>query len=402
MGRSSGKAPALRIALVGTRGIPACYGGFETCVEEVGQRLVSRGHHVVVYCRGGKPEGQASQDYLGMKLVHLPAPRKRSLETFVHTGLSVAHLVAHRVDAAIVFNAANAPWLPILRAARIPVATHVDGLEWQRAKWGRSGKKYYHWAEGLSVRLSDALIADAVGIQEYYASKHQAESHLMAYGAPILGTMATDKIEELGLTSGEFHLVVSRFEPENNVDLMVKGYVASNARHPLVVVGSAPYSAAYTRQVRDSADSRVRFLGGIWDQELLNQLYAHSLVYWHGHSVGGTNPSLLRAMGAAAATNAFDVVFNREVLGGAGAYFATAAEIPALIDTAENFPDRISRRSQASVERAREYSWDDVAESYETLCLKLASGDLRGSDRGRLHERREPTPSRMGSTEAGA
>src|SRR3954452_10125347 len=142
-GRAMRRSARLRVALIGTRGVPARYGGFETCVEEGGRRLVGRGHSVVGYCRTppAAPEPRA-QEHLGMRLVHLPAARKRSLETLSHTALSVAHLLAHRTDAAIVFNAANAPLLPVLRAARIPVATHVDGLEWKRAKWGRGGQRY--------------------------------------------------------------------------------------------------------------------------------------------------------------------------------------------------------------------------------------------------------------------
>src|SRR6478735_531304 len=136
----------LRIALVGTRGVPAHYGGFETCVEEVGRRLAERGHLVTVYCRSGNGIDTRVKEYEGMQLVHLPALRRRSLETLSHTGLSVAHLLFRRADATIVFNAANAPWLPLLRLARIPVATHMDGLEWKRAKWGPAGKHYYRWA----------------------------------------------------------------------------------------------------------------------------------------------------------------------------------------------------------------------------------------------------------------
>lgn len=361
----------MRIALLGTRGVPARYGGFETCVEEVGQRLAARGHEVIVYCRQRKGGEPRPKSYLGMTLVSLPAPKRRTLETLIHTGLSAGHLLAHRVDAAIVFNAANAPWLPVLRAAQIPVATHVDGLEWKRAKWGNLGQKYYLWAEGMAVRCSDALIADAAGIASYYLQKYGAQTQLMAYGAPILGETGAELIEDIGLKSGEFHLIVARFEPENHVDVIVDGFTRSAAKYPLVVVGSAPYADEYTRKVRTAADSRVRFLGGVWDQKLLNQLYAHTLVYWHGHSVGGTNPSLLRAMGASTATNAFDVDFNREVLGDAGSYFSTAQDIPQLAHAAESDPAGIAQRGALALTRAGCYCWEDVTDGYETLCRKL-------------------------------
>ncbi|MGY1750353.1 DUF1972 domain-containing protein [Modestobacter sp. SYSU DS0511] len=371
----SRRSDPLRIALVGTRGVPARYGGFETAVEEVGRRLADAGHDVVVYCRTAADQPRPAT-HLGMRLVHLPALRRRSLETLSHTGLSVAHLLAHRVDAAVVFNAANAPWLPLLRAARIPVATHVDGLEWQRAKWGGVGKRYYRVVEALSVRWSDALIADAQGIADYYRDEFSAPTEQIAYGAPKLDDPADDKLTAAGLTAGGFHLVVARFEPENHVDVIVDGYRRSDARLPLVVVGSAPYADDYTRRVHALADDRVRFLGGVWDQELLDQLYRHCATYLHGHSVGGTNPSLLRAIGAGAATIAYDVSFNREVLETSGRYFRTAGDVAAALAESEADVAGTRRRGKRARLLAARYDWDHVAAAYEALCQRLATRDF--------------------------
>ncbi|MGY1615767.1 DUF1972 domain-containing protein [Geodermatophilus sp. SYSU D00691] len=365
----------MRIAMVGTRGVPARYGGFETAVEEVGRRLAERGHEVVVYCRTVPGQEDRPAEHLGMQLVHLPAARKRSLETLSHSALSVAHLVRRRTDAAIVFNAANAPLLPALRLARIPVATHVDGLEWKRAKWGRTGRRYYRLAESLAVRWSDVLIADAQGIADYYDREFEAPTTLLAYGAPLIEPGA-DRLAELALEPGGYHLVVARFEPENHVDVIVDGYVRSDARKPLVVVGSAPYSDEYTATVHGLADDRVRFLGGVWDQVQLDQLYAHSFTYLHGHSVGGTNPSLLRAIGAGASVLAFDVDFNREVVADAGRYFADAAEVATRIDAAEADPDAVAKAGTRARELAAGYDWDDVADGYEQLALRLAARDV--------------------------
>ena len=179
--------------------------------------------------------------------------------------------------------------------------------------------------EKLAVIWSDSLIADAVGIQDYYRQKFDADTVYLAYGAPLLEKGHSDKLAQLGLEPQGYHLVVARFEPENNVHLIVEGFARSTAKLPLIVVGSAPYSDRYTQQVHELADARVRFVGGLWDQELLDQLYANAKVYWHGHSVGGTNPSLLRAAGSGTATNAFDVGFNREVLESSGRYFTGSA-----------------------------------------------------------------------------
>ena len=306
-----------------------------------------------------------------MDLIHLPALRKRSLETLSHTGLSVAHMLRNRPNAAIMFNAANAPYLPVVRAAGIPVATHVDGLEWKRAKWGRTGKKYYQLVERLAVKLSDALIADALGIQEYYRDKFDADTVYLAYGAPLQTQGRADKLSQLDLEARGYHLVVARFEPENHVHMIVEGFARSNSRFPLVVVGSAPYSDHYTRLVHELGDDRVRFVGGVWDQDLLDQMYANALVYWHGHSVGGTNPSLLRAIGSGTATNAFDVGFNREVLGDSGRYFADPSDVARLVADAEAEDSDVAARGAHAQLIARRYNWDTVTDGYEQLCQDL-------------------------------
>lgn len=383
----------MRIALIGTRGVPARYGGFETAVEEVGKRLVERGHQVTVYCRGDDDEPKLAT-YLGMDLVHLPALRQRALETLSHTALSVAHLVRKgNHDVALVFNAANSVFLPALRLRGLPVATHVDGLEWRRGKWGPNGQRYYRMAETLSVRWSDQLIADARGIADYYTDEFGAPTREIAYGAPILADTGHAELDAQGLAPYGYHLVVARFEPENHVDIALRGYLESDAVLPLVVVGSAPYASAHVDELERLAatDSRIQMLGGVWDQELLDQLYAHAATYIHGHSVGGTNPSLLRAMGAGSSVVAYDVSFNRDVLGEGGQFFAHASDLAALLNKAEADPADGQARGEQVKERARKaYTWDQVADEYEGLCADLVSGS---SQRGRHSGRRSPESS---------
>lgn len=373
--------------MLGTRGVPARYGGFETAIEEIGSRLVARGHEVVVYCRDAG--GNSAGTHLGMELVHLPAAHRKSLETLSHTALSVSHLLArrHPCDAAFVFNAANAPFVPPLHARGVPVVVHVDGLEWQRDKWQGAGQRYYRVVEGLAVRWADALIADAQGIADYYAAEFGAPTELITYGAPVQDEPGAARLAELDLRPRAYHLVVARFEPENHVREIVMGYSRSASRHPLVVVGSAPYSNAYTAEVKALADAdpRVRLLGGVWDQGQLDELYANSLTYLHGHSVGGTNPSLLRAMGAGTAVLAYDVVFNRETLGDRGWFFDRPATLGALLAEAEARPDTLADAGRALRERARRtYDWDDVALRYEDLAQRVAAGEsIRGRATGR-------------------
>ncbi|WEO76938.1 DUF1972 domain-containing protein [Cryobacterium sp. SO2] len=398
---SGESARALHIAMIGTRGVPAAYGGFETAVEEIGRRLVDRGHAVTVYCRSqsGTPGAvRPPTDYLGMRLVHLPALHMKALETLSHTAFSVAHVTTRRrPDAAFVFNAANAPFVPFLRQRGIPTTVHVDGLEWKRDKWGGTARRYYRWAEQLSVRSADALIADAQGIVDYYRDEFAIPTELISYGTRVLHDPPTTRLAELGLEPKGYHLVVARFEPENHVDVIIDGYRRSSATLPLVVVGSAPYAGAYGRKITALAgDPRVRLLGGLWDQDQLDQLYAHSVSYLHGHSVGGTNPSLLRAMGARTAAIAWDVSFNREVLGAYGAYFRDPATLASLIEDAELNPHHTEEVGEALQRRAAAlYNWGHVTDGYEDLAQRLVSGhSTQGMSVGRIGRRPWNQPER--------
>ena len=363
----------MKIAMIGTRGVPAHYGGFETAIEEVGSRLAAQGHDILVFCRpvDGEP---TPATYRGMRLVWLPSLRRRSLETLSHTALSVLRPELAGVDAALVFNAANAPFLSLIRMRGVPVATHVDGLEWRRSKWGGAGKKYYRLMESLAVRGSSAIIADAPGIADYYAAEFGAESRLIAYGAPDIAEVGSSRLREIGLEAKGYHLVVARFEPENHVLEIIRGYVSSPAELPLVVVGSAPYSNEYSSSVRDAADDRVRLMGGVWDQELLDQLYANAVTYLHGHSVGGTNPSLLRAAGGGTPTIAFDCVFNRGVIGDSGWYFSDSRQVAECLLDAEADTAKRERFGCGLKAKAAEYDWDQVADAYLELCRDLADG----------------------------
>ena len=370
---------------MGTRGVPASYGGFETAVEEIGKRLAARGYDVTVYCRN---PGQTLTEYEGMHLVNLPAVRHRMAETLSHTSLSTVRAITKdRPDVALVLNAGNAPLLKPLKAAGIPVAIHLDGLESKREKWRGAGARYYRWAEKVAVKQGDEVIADAQSIADHVLASYGRTCAVIPYGAEVINP-GSDRLSELDVVRRDFHAIVARLEPENHVLEAVHGYLLSDETRPLLVVGSAPYSQWYIDKVREVAEEnpRVRFLGGIYDQELLDQVYANCRVYIHGHSVGGTNPSLLRAMGAGAPVAAFDCEFNREVTDGSAFFWSDATSLATILDeVAEGEVDsELQEFSAAGRDRvARDYQWDAVADDYEALLHRLYG--LRRSRRRATH-----------------
>ena len=360
---------------MGTRGVPAQYGGFETAVEEIGSRLVERGYAVTVYCRN---PGQRIREYRGMRLVNAPAIRHRIAETLSHTAASTAHaIIADRPDVVLLLNAGNAPMLRPLALARIPTAIHLDGLESRREKWRGMGARYYRWAERAAVRWGREVIADAQAIADYVQAEYGRECVVIPYGAEVIHPGA-GRLAEVGVETGGYHLVVARFEPENHVLEAVHGYRQSSLTEPLLVVGSAPYSQWYVDAVHAAArgDARIRFLGSVYDAPLLDQLYANAATYLHGHSVGGTNPSLLRAMGAGAPVLAFDVEFNREVTAGQGFFWADADALTALLDSLADGgrTDELAAFAQAGRDRVSAvYQWDTVTDQYEALIRRLVA-----------------------------
>ncbi len=314
-----------------------------------------------------------------MRRVALPALRRKALETLTHTGLSTLHSLGRRPDAALVFNAANAPYIAALRACGVPTALHIDGHDARRAKWAGFGAKYYRAATKWGSSIADAVVVDSIAVQEELRLELGVRSHFIAYGAPDRSVAAGDvarNLSRVGLAPGGYHLLVARFEPENQVLEIVEGFRSSSARLPLVVVGFAGYPGDYARLIVETAerDNRVRLMGAVWDQELLDAMYAGAATYLHGHSVGGTNPSLLRAMGASTPVIAFDCAYNRETTGGAAMFFGTAADLADQVKMAEFDPGAAASLAARARQRVRaHYRWSDVTDGYESLIREMVA-----------------------------
>ncbi len=358
----------MRIAIMGTRGVPARYGGFETLAEELGRRLVARGHEVTVYGRCGVVEPGLSQ-WLGMRLVVLPAVRTKHLETVTHTLVSAIHGALAGYDAVLLCNAANAPWIRILQLAGIPVALNVDGLERKRRKWGLAGRLWYLLCERLAALVPDAVITDAEVIRRYYRRAYRAASTMIAYGGDLEPPGGRAALDRLGLEPGGYLLYVSRFEPENNPDRVVEAYTRTSLRLPLVMVGGAPYAPQLARRLERLADDRVLLPGPIYGAGYRELLF-NARLYIHATEVGGTHPALVEAMGAGRPILYFETPENREVVGPAGVPFRFAGEraLERVLERLLADEDRLAALGREARRRvAARYRWDDVATAYERL-----------------------------------
>ena len=277
----------LRIALLGSRGIPASYGGYETLMEELSTRLVQRGHRVTVYCRSHHTPSHL-KTHRGVDLIVLPTIRSKHLDTPVHTLLSCFHAAQRDFDVALVVNSANAIFLPLLRSAEIPVALHVDGVERRRAKWGRFGQSVYALSERLATWLPDALITDARVIQKYFEDRWRTPSTLITYGVDAVPEPPGETLSALGLQPGQYFLYVSRFEPENNPHRVVEAFHHVDTDRHLVMVGDAPYARDFIRGFTADADPRILFPGPVYGRGY-RELLSNAFAYIHATDVGGTH-----------------------------------------------------------------------------------------------------------------
>jgi len=366
----------VNIAILGTRGVPASYSGFETCAEELGARLVARGHRVTVYCRVPHVS-HAGAEYRGMRLVKLPTIRTKHLDTMMHTLLSVLHALGQRYDVALFFNVGVSPlcWIPRLAGQR--VALNVDGLDWKRSKWSRFARAYIRQSEWWAARLPHRMITDSRRVQEYYRTRHGADSSYIAYGAEPTPPPPGPFLRRFGLSPRGYVLFVGRLVPENCAHHLVEAWqrIASDLR--CVVVGDAPYAAAYIRSLHAAADPRVLFTGYLFGpgyRELLSNAYC----FVETSEVGGTHPAVLEAMGAGAAVVVNDTPENLETIGDAGLSYPGemgAAGLQPVLECLLKDPALARDLGARAVARVRaHYSWETVTDAYEALFRSLCPG----------------------------
>jgi glycosyltransferase involved in cell wall biosynthesis len=356
----------MRIGILGTRGIPARYGGFETLAEELSARLAARGHDVTVYTR--TRYAQPGLDaWRGAKIRVLPTISTKYLDTVAHGVLSGIDAAFERFDAVLVCNAINAAsaFLPRL-GGRTRVVLNVDGLERHRKKWSALGRLAYRISERLSTMVPDTVVTDARVIQDYYLSRYGFASVFIPYGGDLPEPSGTDTLSRLGVVPERYVLYVSRLEPENNALAVVRAYRDVPGQTPLVLVGDAPYAADYIARVRQEADPRVLIPGAIYG-EGYRELLARAAVYVQATEVGGTHPALVEAMGYGRVVCYNATPENEEVAGGAGLPFDAGRPetLTRLLTGVLDDPGAHSVWKERARTRTRErYGWDDVADRY--------------------------------------
>jgi glycosyltransferase involved in cell wall biosynthesis len=366
----------VNFAILGSRGFPSTYSGYETLVRHLAPALTEAGHSVTVYSR--EPAGKRRVwEHEGIRCIATFGLQGKALSTPTFGLTSSIDAVFRNYDAVLVVNIANGFWLPFLRLSKTPTAVNTDGIEWERGKWNRTAQSVFRHGARLCARHASELICDSHGIGEIWSELFGRDSTFIPYGAPVLTDVGTDRLASVGLGDRPFLLSVARLVPENSVDITLDAIELLEDRDlTTVIVGSSVGPSEIADRLGRLADEdRVVWLGHVADQKLLNQLWANCTVYVHGHSVGGTNPSLLQAMGAGAPTLALDTRFNAEVVvEPEQLYRAEVGDLSTRIEwllNSSSTRDDIAARQRRRI--ATDYSWDQVCDTYREVLEGLAN-----------------------------
>ncbi|QGG40031.1 DUF1972 domain-containing protein [Aeromicrobium yanjiei] len=362
--KQTGGSRPKRVAIIGTRGYPSYYGGFETAVRKLAPHLADHGWDVTVYGRKGQLKTDDPTLDGRIRSVETAGIDSNSLSTLTFGLSACLHAFLRKPDVVLVMNVANGYWLPLLKMRRIPVVVNVDGIEWHRAKWGRVAKAMFLWGARLTAKFADHLVFDARAIGEFWRKEFGRTGTFIPYGGETVGELPV----EAGLSKHKYALMVARFVPENTISEFVLAAEKISRTHDVVLVGSAPEGHPIREEVASLAErnSRVYWMGHISDDRRLLALWQHAGAYFHGHSVGGTNPALVQAMTVGSPVVARDTVYNREVLADAGMFCeptpeAIARSVISMIEDSGDYRERSIARA------AEQYSWSGVCVAYESL-----------------------------------
>ncbi|MCT9001928.1 glycosyltransferase [Microbacterium memoriense] len=361
------------VAIIGTRGYPSYYGGFETAIRKLAPYLVDQGWDVTVYSRPGATRPDDPERDPRVRVIQTWGLEKESLSTLTYGFTAARHAAKEKPDVALVMNVANGFWLPALKRARIPTLVNVDGIEWDRAKWGRVAKWLFRTGAKLTAKYASELVVDAVAIGDRWETDFGRRGVFIPYGGTAIDTAPVP----LGYEPGGYALVVARFVPENTIPEFLSAAAQISREYPVVIVGSTGYGGELDESARRLAEqhANVRWLGHVNDDGLLFALLNNAGAYFHGHSVGGTNPALVQAMACGAPIVARDTIYNREVLGEQGTYVSPVPEaITRSVQAMISSPYEQERARHNARERSeRLYTWDLVCSRYDQTLKELAN-----------------------------
>ncbi len=368
----------MKIAIIGTRGYPYVYGGYETFVKEFVERLVKSGIEVHVYNQKNLFKNRPEK-VNGVHLHYIPTLPYKSLNQVIHSLLSMLHVTFSKADIVLVLNLAAGPmgWIPKITGKKTMINT--DGMEWLRPKWRGLGAKYFYFGAWCAAKLYDKIITDADAMQKVYLDEFKRPSTVIAYGGFPYELKGMEFLKDLDIEDGGYYLIVGRLVPDNNADLLVKGFLASSSKRKLVVAGDVPYQDDYAQNLKKLGNDRLIFTGHIVDRDIILALFQHCFVYLHGHQFGGTNPTMIEAMSNRCSILALDTPFNREMLnnGELGILFKKdSTALTEKIEMIEDSPDKLAIfREKLQAGLGEKYDWDAITEKYILEFKKLIAED---------------------------
>lgn len=362
----------MKIGILGTRGIPNNYGGFEQFAEYLAVGLVKKGHDVTVYNSHTHPYQKNRWNGVNIKHIYDPEHRIGTAGQFVYDFLSILDTRKKAYDIILELGYTSSSIFFDFHPKNSIVVTNMDGLEWKRTKFSVRVQKFLQWAESLAVKKSDHLVSDSIGIENYLNNKYHVKSTYIPYGSSLFldKDVNADRLKTYKVKPNQYNMLIARLEPENSIEIILDGVVKSDNTMPFLVIGNHETKFGEYLKNKFKSQKNIRFIGGIYDIDILNNLRYFSNLYFHGHTVGGTNPSLLEAMASGALICANNNEFNTTILGKDAFYFFGADDVAKVLSTVSNkyYVDMVQNNRKKIAEL---YTWDNIIDQYETLFKDL-------------------------------
>ena len=362
----------LKIAIIGSRGYPYVYSGYETLVKELSERLIKKGHKVRVYCHSSLFK-KKPREVNGIELVYTPSIETKFLSQIINSFFSFIHVCFSNVDIILVVNSANGPFGILTKIFRKKTCINVDGLEWLRPKWKGLGSLYFKSASKLSVYLFDRVITDSFEMSKVYLKYFNNKSTIISYGSTMINTNNKQILNSYKLKQKDYYLIVGRMIPDNNFKLIIDGFLNSNSKKKLVIIGDVPYKDKYASQIKKIKSDKIILTGYIKCQSQLSQFYKNCFVYIHGHEYGGTNPTMINALDLNCNILALNTKFNREMLQGIESVFFEK-NIKSIKGSIQNFEKNYKKflKKNQNYFLPNRYNWDYISNKYENLFIQLS------------------------------